>query len=711
MKDAGNPFRMLWNKGYRRLCPITPPKCPVSVKSSFHRRIKAGDDARGKAPGVKWEDGSWSGFDFVNHESTEEDLARWHKMGAGAGIKTGRGLVLIDADTMNAGRAQIIKAEIDASIQPLPVRIGNAPKVGYLVRTDEDFQYTRIEFGERDAKGRLKDRVEILSEGRQFVAIGTHPGTGKPYHWPDNIPDLKDVPFASTELLHKLLDDLRPKLPAASEIKREGAPTQIDQRTLRTSIELLRKAVEATPNTSNHFPTRDAYRDYGYAIKAAAGPEHEAEALDIYQDWCARWQDGENDPRLVEADWSRMKPPFRRGASWIFDLAERYSLNGEHFAALQWAEQPDENAPLFPENSSQPSKDTRRFELITLTEAAKLSLTAAAKPLIKGLLDQGAMSVLYGESNSGKTFIAMDMAYHVSTGRNWGDKKTAQLPVLYIVAEGGLGAYKRADALVRTYETADDFNLIISPINLLRADADLKPLQSTIADYERANGRGFGLVVIDTLSRAMSGGDENASTDMGAMVKNLDVLRASSRSHVMAVHHTGKDRAKGARGHSLLRAATDTEIEVADGQIAVTKQRDMEGGFFRRFDLTEVVLGKDSDGDRVSSAVLRLLGEGQVVVGVATPRENDVLEAVGALCDLGSGRGVGVTVDEIRVFFDGVSGGMTVDTVRALLRKLLTKHLVHQPVRGRWAPREVTKDNLSSDPGAWTECQKNSLFD
>ena len=30
----------------------------------------------------------------------------------------------------------------------------------------------------------------------------------------------------------------------------------------------------------------------------------------------------------------------------------------------------------------------------------------------------------------------------------------------------------------------------------------------------------------------------------------------------MLVHHTGKDTAKGARGHSLLRAATDTEIEV-----------------------------------------------------------------------------------------------------------------------------------------------------
>jgi hypothetical protein len=77
----------------------------------------------------------------------------------------------------------------------------------------------------------------------------------------------------------------------------------------------------------------------------------------------------------------------------------------------------------------------------------------------------------------------------------------------------------------------------------------------------------------------------------------------------MIVHHTGKDAAKGARGHSSLRAATDTEIElVADESgnryAKVTKQRDYEGGEKFFFDLKPVILGVDQDGDEVSTCVV-----------------------------------------------------------------------------------------------------------
>ena len=66
--------------------------------------------------------------------------------------------------------------------------------------------------------------------------------------------------------------------------------------------------------------------------------------------------------------------------------------------------------------------------------------------------------------------------------------------------------------------------------------------------------------------------------------RELDDRRAAApRSHAVS-----GDRAKGARGHSLLRAATDTEIEVADRVISVTKQRDLDGSFERGFELDVV---------------------------------------------------------------------------------------------------------------------------
>ena len=65
------------------------------------------------------------------------------------------------------------------------------------------------------------------------------------------------------------------------------------------------------------------------------------------------------------------------------------------------------------------------------------------------------------------------------------------------------------------------------------------------------------LIIIDTLSRALSGGNENSPDDMGNLVKHMDKVRHTLKAHLCVIHHSGKDKAKGARGHSLLRAATD----------------------------------------------------------------------------------------------------------------------------------------------------------
>jgi hypothetical protein len=76
----------------------------------------------------------------------------------------------------------------------------------------------------------------------------------------------------------------------------------------------------------------------------------------------------------------------------------------------------------------------------------------------------------------------------------------------------------------------------------------------------------------------------------------------------MIVHHSGKDTAKGARGHSSLRAATDTEIELeVDGKMRTanaTKQRDLEPQDPFVFTLKVHELGKDEDGDAVTTCTI-----------------------------------------------------------------------------------------------------------
>lgn len=673
----GNAFAKLWALGYQRLVPITPPQCTLSERSSLFRRIEHGDDARGKAPGMRWSDGSWSGMDWIRLQAAELDLARWHSWGAGVGIRTGDGLALIDADTLHEDRAKIILEAVQKHFGTLPVRIGRYPKAGYLIRVRGDFKYTRIDF--RDESDAKAERVEILYDGRQFVANGIHPATGKPYTWPHGLPAYADVPEVDADALTAFLEALKPLLPNATDPKSEGGADAPDQATLQGDPGLIEKAVRLTPNNSADFPGRNEYIAYGYAVKGAL--QHDpALAYELWADWCARWSDPAypdgNDPGLIAEDWGRMQPPFRVGASLVYETAERLAP-AQFDRAEQWFDARGPTVAVSTGDDLFPAPEAQRtFKLTAFDEAAATALATAAAPLIKGILDQGAMTVLYGESNAGKTFVAMDIGFHIATGRPWAGKRTVAMPVLYVAAEGGQGARKRAAALAARYGGTGRFYFLLHPINLLRADADLKPLLATVAGMDR-----FGLIVIDTLSRAMAGGDENASTDMGAMVKHLDVLRHASGAHLMVVHHSGKDRAKGARGHSLLRAATDTEIEVADREIVVTKQRDLDGSFSSAFGLDVVTLGVDADGDPVTSCVVRLLDGEDVEIGVPSAKEGEVLAAVS---ELEAFAVEGVSIEELGIFFGDKGDKLSANSLRMMLKKLVAKNLVTKAGRNKW---------------------------
>ena len=106
-------------------------------------------------------------------------------------------------------------------------------------------------------------------------------------------------------------------------------------------------------------------------------------------------------------------------------------------------------------------------------------------------------------------------------------------------------------------------------------------------------------------------GDENSGQDMTEAVRAMDAIREATGAHVCLIHHCGKDEARGARGHSSLRAAVDTEIEVSrpEGEmvttVRVTKQRDLSIGDPMPFSLEVVELGVDRRGNPITSCVVR----------------------------------------------------------------------------------------------------------
>ncbi len=134
----------------------------------------------------------------------------------------------------------------------------------------------------------------------------------------------------------------------------------------------------------------------------------------------------------------------------------------------------------------------------------------------------------------------------------------------------------------------------------------------------QVQGVEFALIIVDTLARVMGGADENTAPDIAGLLTDLEHLRRTG-AHVMLIHHSGKDVDRGARGHSSLRAAVDTEIQLTvdkdtkERVARITKQRDGESGLEGRFTLEQVTLGRDSDGDPVTTCIVKHK-EGQTLI-------------------------------------------------------------------------------------------------
>jgi hypothetical protein len=117
------------------------------------------------------------------------------------------------------------------------------------------------------------------------------------------------------------------------------------------------------------------------------------------------------------------------------------------------------------------------------------------------------------------------------------------------------------------------------------------------------------VTVIDTLSRASPGGDENSSIDMTKVIENAQRLGQTVGGPVVLVHHTGKDPGKGLRGHSSLIGAVDSAIEVTHtGGVRswrITKAKEDEAGLEVPFELVPYPVDVDQWGDEVRSCAVR----------------------------------------------------------------------------------------------------------
>jgi len=228
---------------------------------------------------------------------------------------------------------------------------------------------------------------------------------------------------------------------------------------------------------------------------------------------------------------------------------------------------------------------------------------APASWLVKGLLPQAGLAVVFGESGSGKTFFVLDVIGSIARGIPWRGRRVTAGSAIYVCAEGEAGFRNRLQAYCQFHGLEDlPLGVIADAPNLLEK-VDVKDLLASVKAYGQVD-----IIVLDTFAQVMPGGNENSGEDVGRALAHCRALHRATGALVVLVHHAGKDSSKGARGWSGLRAAADAEIEIERSENArtarITKLKDAEDGGEFGFRLNGVEIGTDEDGEVITSCVV-----------------------------------------------------------------------------------------------------------
>lgn len=488
------------------------------------------------------------------------------------GVATGQGLTVVDVDT-KSDRPGL------ESLDELVTFLGLDDDT-FTVRTRSGGLHLYFKsdgLALRNSASKVRPAIDIRSEGGYVVAPGSSIG-GKAYKLERDRP-LKPIAPWFAELCGRKT----PKGESSEPLVELDTPEAIDAAVRWLQTEAPTTVADSGNGDHTAYKVACRVKDFGIS---------EGECLGLI---------------LSHYDEERCYPP--QGSTVWEKKVENAYQHGQNPPGVKHPMADFEIEVLEKPESAAPKPKAQRHVFVKGYQSETLLASFADDFLVDDLLECHAVSCLYGPSSVGKTFIMLDLALHVASGRPWNGHETRKGAVIYVAAEGTRGIHKRIAAWSKHHgvDLRDVwFSSRPSPIDLLSADGDTNSFIEAAMVECAAWGEAVkpALIVIDTLSRALAGGDENSSVDMGAFVKHIDRIKTATGAHVSIVHHSGKDAARGMRGWSGMRAAIDTEMEVQkSGVLSTNKQRDGEELDDQEFMLQTIELGADRRGKPIKSAV------------------------------------------------------------------------------------------------------------
>ena len=394
----------------------------------------------------------------------------------------------------------------------------------------------------------------------------------------------------------------------------------------------VRRAVGAIPNLPE--TSRDTYVEMAHMIRSASGVEHEAEGLALFLEWAGKWEGGPVDTaedervfrtidlKAVRTGWPQLH---RLGAKHGYDNREDigrearadFSADANTTLAVPPARRTlhDELVALRHELKAIPDalqresvRDARLGQLvhsyhvpfgalrerlaafdashrllsISALRGEEMLLALAKDPprtLVPGYVFEEQLHVIFGAPGSFKTFIALDLALSVASGRLWlGRMPTRRAGVVFFAGEAAASLYARVAAWLAARGLSGDeitklpFTMIGMVPTLGRGEDGLSDAIARVRAAEDTHGVKTGLVVLDNMTRIMaaSGLSSTDPGEYGRVLSDIDLLSRLLGVATLAIAHAPVSNPMKPTGTYQTAANPDVLLRASRGDDSLT---------------------------------------------------------------------------------------------------------------------------------------------
>lgn len=254
--------------------------------------------------------------------------------------------------------------------------------------------------------------------------------------------------------------------------------------------------------------------------------------------------------------------------------------------------------------------------------------------LYRNLLPLTGVAVMLALSQAGKTFLLIELARSLATGKGFFKVEPKHLGGTLFVFAGteGSGLALRLDALGEEDLLPISATIVGNLSDKGALDNLLEALKAEAAYVLERHGIPVRLIVIETLAASGLLQDENDNSEASRAMANLAQISRAMNALVITSHHPAKD-GKGSRGASAIPNSADYVIEIIRHdratvrEVELTKARDAEQRKLGSFTLVPVDLGVDEDGDAITSMSVSM-GDAKSGPGRIPPHTEKFLEAL-----------------------------------------------------------------------------------